>query len=69
MFASSRTYRNHEFLRLVAEGKLEPERLRGVIHLHWILVRGRPRWVYTKRASDACGTVRCSLEQWRSKHE
>ena len=57
---SARTYQNYMFLRLVEEGKLTPPELSpGLFHLHWILVRGRPRWVVSSRKTDACDTVRC----------
>ncbi len=55
------SYGNEYFLRLVNEGKLVPPELPKTLHLHWMLVRGRTRWVSSLRKSDACGTVRCKV--------
>ena len=57
-------YANQQFLKLVKEGQLVPQKLPSTAHLHWILVRGYPRWVSSLRPSDACGTVRC-WPDWR----
>lgn len=54
-----RSYANREFKGLVGSGEHVPYELPDEVHLHYILVNGRPRWVSSLRESDACGTARC----------
>ncbi len=54
-----RSYQNWRFKELVRDGELRPKKLPSRLHLHWVLVRGHPRWVTALRKSDACGTIRC----------
>ena len=55
------SYMNKEFLKEVEAGKLTPSPIAFPLHLHWILVRGRPHWVESRRQSKACGTARCRM--------
>ena len=60
-----RSYTGEEFKQAAISGKIVVPVRPSHAHLHWMLVRGRPRWVLATRRSWLCNTSCCGLIEIR----